>query len=187
MIDLIEKDKSRKKGDNMKKLLILGAGGFAKVCEDIARQSGEYDRIGFLDDNAQGPYILGRCEEFRMFSGENVEMYPAIGNNDARMYWLQQLEEAGIRVPCLVHSSSYVSPTVRLKPGTAVLPRAVVNTGCQVEKGCLINCGAIVDHDCVLEEGCQLCVGAIVKAENRIPARSKIEAGKVIENREFPL
>ena len=171
----------------MKKLLILGAGGFAKVVEDIARQSMEYDRIGFLDDSAQGPYILGRCEEFRMFSGYNVEMFPAIGNNDARMYWMHQLEDAGIRIPCLVHSSAYVSPTVRLKSGTAVLPRAVVNTGCQIEKGCLINCGAIVDHDCILEEGTHVCVGAIIKSENRIPAGSKIEAGQIIENRQFPL
>ena len=187
MIKQIEIDKTRKKGDNMKKLLILGAGGFAKVCEDIARQSGEYDRIGFLDDNAQGPYILGRCEEFRMFSGENVDMYPAMGNNDARMYWLQQLEDAGIRVPSFVHSTSYVSPTVRLKPGTAVLPRAVINTDCQVEKGCLINCSAIVDHDCILEEGAHVCIGAIIKAENRIPARMQIAAGEIIENRKFPL
>ena len=171
----------------MKKLLILGAGGYGKTAADIARQSGNYDRIGFLDDNAHGPYILGRCEEFRMFSGENVDMYPAFGNNEVRMNWLTQLEEAGIHVPVLVHSTAYVSPTVKLKTGTVVLPKAVVNTDCQVEKGCIVNCGAIVDHDCILEEGVHICPGAIVKAENRIPAGSKIEAGQVIENRTFPL
>ena len=169
----------------MKKLLILGAGGFAKTIADLARQSGEYDRIGFLDDNAQGHYILGRCSEFRMFSGENVEMFPAFGCNETRMYWLNQLEEAGIRIPVLVHSSAYVSPTVRLKPGTAVLPKAVINTDCSIERGCLVNCGAIVDHDCTLEEGVHICVGAIVKANNQIPANTKIEAGTVIENNTF--
>ena len=166
----------------MKKLLIVVAGGYAKNVADIARQTGEYDRVGFLDDNAQGPYILGRCEEFAMFSGENVEMYPAFGCNETRMYWLSRLEMAGVKVPALVHTTAYVSPTVRLKPGTAVLPRAVVNTDCQIGKGCIINCGAIVDHDCVLEEGVHVCLGAIVKANNHIPQNIKIQAGEILEN-----
>ena len=122
-----------------------------------------------------------------MFAGDNVEMFPAVCGNDARMYWLRQLEEAGVRVPSLVHSTAYVSPAVRLKSGTAVLPGAIVNTGCQVEQGCLINCGAIVDHDCIVEEGSNIGIGAIVQAENRIPAGSEIEAGQIIENRQFPL
>ena len=171
----------------MKKLLILGAGGYGQTVADLARQSGEYDRIGFLDDNAQGPYILGRCGEFQMFRGENVDMYPAFGNNETRMGWMHSLQEAGIRIPTLVHSTAYVSPTVRLKAGTMVLPKAVVNTGCQIGEGTIINCGAIVDHGCILEEGVHVCLGAIVKAENHIPALLKIEAGQVIQNGQFPL
>lgn len=171
----------------MKKLLILGAGGYAQTIADLARQSGIYDRIGFLDDNTRGAYILGSCNDFYMFAGENVDMYPAFGNNDTRMYWISRLEEAGGRVPTLVHSTAYVSPTVRLKSGTMVLPKAVINTNCQVQQGCIINCGALVDHDCVLEKGVHICLGAIVKAENRIPEKSKVEAGQVIENRQFPL
>ena len=171
----------------MNKLLILGAGGYAQTVADLARQSGEYDRIGFLDDNSHGAYILGSCTEFKMFMGENVDMYPAFGNNETRMYWMDQLEQAGIYVPTLVHSTAYVSPTVRLKSGTMVLPKAVVNTDCQVARGCIINCGASVDHGCILEQGVHVCLGAIVKAENHIPEKMKIEAGQVIENGQFPV
>lgn len=71
--------------------------------------------------------------------------------------------------------------------GTAILPNAIVNTGCEVECGCIINCGAIIDHDCILEEGVHICLGAIVKAENRIPKCMKIEAGEVVKNRTYPL
>lgn len=171
----------------MKKLLILGAGGYAQTVADLARQSGAYDRIGFLDDNTQGAYILGSCSEFYMFAGENVDMYPAFGDNETRMYWLGQLEQHNVRIPSLVHSTAYVSPTVRLKPGTMVLPKAVINTDCHIGKGCIINCGAIVDHGCVVEEGVHVCLGAIVKAENHIPGKMKIEAGQIIEARQFPL
>ena len=171
----------------MKKLMILGAGGYGKTIYDLACQLGCYNKIGFLDDGRNGTGILGGCGEYAMFADEHTEMYPAFGDNGLRMEWLNRLEEEGIAVPTLVHPRAYVSPMAKLGEGTVVLPMAVVNTGVRVGAGCILNIGALVDHDSVLEEGCHLAPGAIVKAENRIPALSKIDSGEVIENREYPL
>ena len=93
----------------------------------------------------------------------------------------------GCRIATIVHPTAYVSPRARLTYGVAVLPHAIVNTGCEIKAGCIINCGAIVDHGCIIEEGVHVCLGAIVKAENRIPRLMKIEAGQVIENRTYPV
>ena len=171
----------------MKKLLILGAGGYGKTVADLASQLGCYDKIAFLDDGRSGEGILGRCGEFVSFADGNTEMYPAFGNGSIRMHWLKSLRDAGVTVPALVHPSAYVSPTARLGVGTVVLPMSVVNTGVTVEDGCIINIGALIDHDSVIGEGTHLAPGAIVKAENRIPPMVKIESGTVIENREYPL
>ncbi len=172
----------------MKKLLILGAGGYGQTIADLARQLGCYDKIGFLDDGKAGSAgVLGRCDEFLSFADESTEVYPAFGNNAIRMAWMERIMDHGIRVPVLVHPTAYVSPTATLFSGVTVLPKAVVNTGVMVETGCIINIGALIDHDSVIEEGCHLAPGAIVKAENRIPARSKIDSGTVIENRQYPL
>ena len=103
------------------------------------------------------------------------------------MAWLERFEEHGIKVPSIVHPSAYVSPLATLYAGVTVLPMAVVNTGVTVKNGCIINIGALIDHDSIIEAGCHLAPGAIVKAENRIPALSKIESGTVIENRTYPL
>ena len=172
----------------MKKLLILGAGGYGRTVFDIAQQLNSYDKIAFLDDSsADTACVLGKCGEFLSFADDTTEMYPAFGNNETRMAWMNRLMENGIRVPVLVHPTAYVSPTATLFSGVTVLPKAVVNTGVMVKSGCIINIGALVDHDCVLEEGCHLAPGAIVKAENRVPASMKVEAGTVIENRQYPL
>ena len=171
----------------MKKLLILGAGGYGKTVADVAAQLGIYDKIAFLDDGRSGENILGRCNEFSSLADGNTQMYPAFGNNTIRMQWLNNLCEAGITVPTLVHPRAYVSPTAKLGAGTVVLPMAVVNTGVTVEEGCIINIGAFIDHDSIIEAGCHLAPGAIVKAENRIKTGSKIESGIVIQNREYPL
>ncbi|MBR5125403.1 MAG: hypothetical protein IKU68_01580 [Oscillospiraceae bacterium] len=171
----------------MKKLLILGAGGYGKTIADMAAQLGSYESIAFLDDGRTGEGILGNCEEYSAFCHENTEVYPAFGNNAIRMRWLDRLRKDGICVPALVHPRAYVSPTARLGAGVMVLPMAVVNTGVTVEEGCIINIGALIDHDSVIGRGTHLAPGAIVKAENRIPAGMKIESGTVIDNREYPL
>ena len=172
----------------MKKLLILGAGGYGRTVEDIAKQLGCYQKIAFLDDGKAGdPGVLGTCEDFLQFADESTEMYPAFGNNEIRISWMARFEEAGIRVPTIVHPSAYVSPMATLYAGVTVLPMAVVNTGVTVKQGCIVNIGVLIDHDSVVEEGCHLAPGAIVKAENRIPAFSKIDSGTVIKNKQYPL
>ena len=171
----------------MKKLLILGAGGYGKTVADVAAQLGCYDKIAFLDDNRTGPNILGKCDEFMNFADGNTELYPAFGYHAHRMKWLDIFLEKGYAIPTLIHPRAYVSPTATIGTGTVVLPMAVVNTGVTVQEGCIINIGALIDHDSVIENWVHLAPGAIVKAENRIPAESKIESGTVIENRQYPL
>ena len=171
----------------MKKLLILGAGGYGKTVWDVAQQLDCYDSIAFLDDNQSGDLILGKCEEYAVFADSQTDVYPAFGNNETRMYWFKKLQKEEFAVPTLAHPRAYVSPSARLGIGTVVLPMAVINTGVQVGNGCIINIGALVDHDSVLEDGVHLAPGAIVKAENRIPEKMKVDSGQVIENREFPL
>ena len=172
----------------MKKLLILGAGGYGRTVEDIAKQLGCYQKIAFLDDGKAGtPGVLGRCEDFLHFADESTQMYPAFGSNEARMAWLKRFEEHGIRVPVIVHPSAYVSPMATLYSGVTVLPKAVINTGTVIHNGTVINIGVLIDHDCIIEAGCHLAPGVIVKAENRIPAGTKLEAGTVIKNRQYPL
>jgi len=172
----------------MKKLLILGAGGYGKTIADVARQLGCYRSIAFLDDcQSENPDVLGACEDFLQFAQEDTVLYPAFGSNIIRMAWVERLLDHGISVPTLVHPTAYVSPTATLGTGVTVLPKAVVNTNVTVKTGCIINIGALIDHDSVIEAGCHLAPGAIVKAENRIPAGSKIDSGTVIENRQYPL
>jgi len=170
----------------MKKLLILGAGGYGKTVADVAAQLG-YDEIRFLDDSRTGENVLGKCEDYLRFVDEETDIYPAFGHNGHRMKWLDIFRKQGLSVPILIHPRAYVSPAAAIGTGTVVLPMAVVNTGVTVEEGCIINIGVLVDHDCVIESGCHLAPGAIIKAENRIKAGSKIESDIIVQNREFPL
>ena len=95
------------------------------------------------------------------------------------------LQQENINIPAIIHNSAYISPTAKLEEGVAVLPKAVINTDCVIKQGCIINCGSVIDHDCILNEFVHICIGAMVKAENKIPAEIKIEAGQIVKNRQF--
>ena len=171
----------------MKRLVLLGAGGFAKTLADLVAQTRAYGEVIFLDDNPSSKNTQGVCADYVKLKRADTDMYPAFGNNEVRLKWLDVFAREQIFVPNFIHPTAYVSPTAKLGLGTVVLPQAVVNTNCRLERGCIVNCGAVLDHDCVLEEGVHLCIGALVKAENRLPAKLKVEAGQVILNRTYPL
>ena len=69
------------------KLIILGAGGHGQFVADLARQAGRYEEVLFLDDKAEGSDVVGICADYVRFQNQDVEMYPAFGNNPRRVQW----------------------------------------------------------------------------------------------------
>lgn len=169
------------------KLIILGAGGYGRTIEDIVEQMHTYEKVSFLDDRGGDERIIGTLSSYEEHKSPDTEFYPAFGNNELRLQWLDRLCGSGCKVATIIHPSAYCSPKAHISEGCAVLPKAIVNTNCRLERGCIINLGAIVDHGSLLEEGVHVCLGAVVKAENRIPRAMKIQAGQVIEDRTYPL
>ena len=165
----------------MKRLVILGSGGYGRTVTDVAHQLG-YSII-VLDDADPGHPL----SSFQSYIGSSTSFIPAFGNNAFRLEWLTRLESAGGQLATLIHPTAYVSPTATISHGTVILPHAIVNTDVVINRGCIINLGAILDHGCIIEEGVHICLGAIVKGENRIEQLSKIEAGEVVERGQYPL
>lgn len=165
----------------MRRLVILGAGGYGSVVADVARQLG-YEIIQLDDTDAKHP-----LDSYTDYIGEGMEFIPAFGNNAFRMKWIYKLESKGAKIATLVHPTAYVSQEATISDGVTILPKALVNTDVVVERGCIINLGAMIDHGCVIEEGVHICLGGIVKAENRVKTLTKIEAGEVVEARSWPV
>ena len=168
------------------RLMILGAGQYGLVIEDIAIQTNRFTKICFLDDHAASPRVIGKCADYIRYIDDQTVFHVAFGNNESRADWCRALKEQGAKLINIVHPTAYISPTAVLGTGIAVLPMAIINSNVIVRDSVLINNGAIVDHDCVIGEYAHICVGAIVKANNYIPAKAKVEAGEVILNETYP-
>ena len=169
----------------MKRLVILGFGGYGKTIEDVVLSAELYDEIIFLDDGSTDKRVCGRCTDFEKYIDADTHFYPAFGNNALRIKWIDILLEKGAVVPTIIHPQAYVSRNAVIGTGCTVLPNATVNVTAVLGKGCIVNFGAVVDHDVVIGDGVHLCLNCAVKAYNHIPPYSKIEAGKIILNNTF--
>ena len=155
----------------MTALMILGAGGHARVIAETALATGGFSKIAFLDDraNLQGDQasvlgwpVLGPLN--RLIEPAMLQSFPAalvgIGHATTRLYWLEQLSRCGYQLQPLIHPTAWVSPSASLGFGTVVFAQAVVQANACIENGVILNTGCSVDHDVHLADGVHICPGA---------------------------
>lgn len=153
---------------NAKRIIIVGAGGNAKVILDslneITRvQKDVLEIIGFLDDDSSKNEMNGLCRlgdvaEIAKFCGDdNTFFVDAIGNNEFRKKLMQDYPDA--RWYTVIHPTAIISPFVKIGDGSIVMPRVIINSGTTVGKKCLINTGTIIEHDNVLGDFVHLASG----------------------------
>ena len=172
----------------MSALLILGAGGHAKVMADTALVSGAASSVVFLDDRCnlcdQLPHVLG----WPLIGPLALALEPAsrdqfasavvaIGHAVTRLHWIEQLQTAGYELPVLIHPTAWISPSARIGPATVVFAQATVQAQADIGKGVILNTGCSVDHDVHLSDGVHICPGARLAGEVQVGARSWISIG----------
>lgn len=142
-------------------LVILGAGGQAKVVITTARLCG-YDPVAIYDDDENkigrsfaGVAVVGRiCDLPEDFSGQ---AFIAIGCNRVRKKIAERLCRA--QWPILVHPSAFVCETASLGPGTIVCAGSRVMVEVEVGRHSIVNTGANIDHECEIADYCHICPG----------------------------
>ena len=167
----------------MSGLLILGAGGHAKVVLETAIACGVASNVAFLDDRPLPPMlgwpVLGRLD--LVLDPSIKEQFPfalvAIGHPDTRLRWLAKLKVAGYSLPLLIHPSAWISPSAQIGPGSVVFAQAVVQAQVVIGIGAILNTGCSVDHDGQLSDAVHVCPGARLAGGVKVGSRSWIGIG----------
>ena len=156
----------------MKKLVIIGAGGFGRevawIVERINRVCPTFELVGFCDDTADksggmcGPYpLLGPVETVLKQFGR-LGFFCAVGDNRARQRLSGCATAAGFEPVTLVDPSAVIAPDVNLGKGCYVGIGSVVSVGSKIGDGILINHQACVGHDVTMGDFSQVCPGVCV-------------------------
>ena len=169
------------------RLLVIGAGGHAKVVVDTAIAAG-WDIAGIVGMPGDEPEILGYGVSQDAAGIEADAFIVAIGKNRTRAAYFDQFLATGMPAGTVIHPSAVISSDAVIGNGSFVAAGAIVYTSARVGVDTVINTGCTIDHDCVIGDhalvgplaclcgGVQVGDGSLIGAgSTNIPARSIAE------------
>lgn len=191
----------------MKKIILLGGGGHAKVVFDALRENHDYTVVGVTDVKRpaglpEGVSYLGSDAVLPRYFASGVKYcfvaVGSVGDPSVRMKVFERARRIGFLFPNIVHPGAIVSRYINWGEGNYIAPGAVVNAGVRLGSHAIINTNACIDHDCVIGDfvhiapgvslsggvtvgrGAHVGTGSSVVESVKIGANTIIGAGSVV-------
>ena len=161
------------------KIIIIGAGGQAKVVYEILKHDRNVEVVGFVDPVLKEPNekiiglpILGDFSVVPKMIKKGIKGFiVGIGPNQIRAQRFEEIKNMGLEPISAIHPTANIASNVEIGKGTVVSIGATIATGSKIGNNVIINTGAIVEHDNIIEDGVHIGPGAVL-------------AGKVIIKKE---
>ncbi|PZW86953.1 UDP-perosamine 4-acetyltransferase [Pseudomonas sp. 2848] len=171
-------------------LVILGAGGHAKVLVSVARAL-HLDIQGVCDPQLhrsgqsqwRGLPVLGDDVALSLIAPASILLVNGIGQTVggvARRKLYEQFSGQGYRFATLVHPSAWVDPDVVLGEGVQVMAGAIVQADSHIGCNTIINTRAAIDHDCSVGQHAHIAPGATLCGGVTVADRCFVGSGATI-------
>ena len=193
----------------MKKIYIVGAGGFGReivwLIERINEETPTWDIAGFIDDDVSihgkaenGYWVLGGCEYFSKIK-EEVWVVCSIGCANVRKQVIQKLQKyENINYATLIDPSVIKSKRVIIGEGSIVCAGSIITVNVSIGNHVIVNLDCTIGHDAnicdyvtlypsvnisgnvMIEENVELGTGTQIIQGKRIGKGTIVGAGAVI-------
>lgn len=172
-------------------LILLGAGGHARVLIETLHLTDDYAVSGLLDPRTDlhgtqilGVPILGDDSELASLYRQGIRhaliALGSVGKATPRAQIFARVEAAGFTCINLVHPRASVSPSATLGAGTVVLNGAIVGAGATLGANVIVNTAAVIEHDCVVGDHTHIATRACLTGGVTVGANAHIGANAVI-------
>jgi sugar O-acyltransferase (sialic acid O-acetyltransferase NeuD family) len=159
-------------------IIIIGAGGGAKMCIDLLRTSNKYKVVGLLDDKIEinktifDIPVIGNLSAIDKLLDLSINhfiiAFGVLEKRIKRYDLFKKLSAKGCHFPNIIHDKAIVETSVKMGVGNVVL--AGSNIGSSVIMGDLnyINNNSLISHDCVLKNNIHIAPGAVLASSINI-------------------
>ena len=174
----------------MKKIILIGTGGHSKSCIDVIEQQDKYKIIGIVDKNKTKKKkfvnypMLGMDKDLKKIKKKCSNAFIAIGqikNLFLRENLFKNLIFLGFDLPIIFSPYSYVSKKVKIKSGSIVMHKALINSYADVGLNCIINSRSLIEHGVKIGNHTHISTGAILNGDCKIGNNSFIGSGTIIK------
>lgn len=173
------------------RLLVIGAGGHAKVVIDAARCSG-FEIAGVVGREGDPEELLGIPVSRDASDTAADGFIVAVGNNAARARHFEQYRAEGLEPTRVIHPSAVIAEGVSIGAGVFVAAGVIVNVDARIGANVILNTGCTIDHDCIVGDhtlvgpaaslcgGVELGEGVLLGAGVSVTPRTSVGAWSVV-------
>lgn len=168
----------------MKQVVLIGAGGHARVLRDALDLSG-HEILGIVDPDATqaarfGLPWLGNDDAPLPAGALLVNAIGGSGKTAPRRAIFEHFQRRGHAFATVIHPTAIIAADVMIGEGSQVMAGAVIQAGARIGANCIVNTRAVVDHDCVIGDHCHLAPGSVLSGTVSIGACSHVGTGAAV-------
>ena len=172
------------------KIILIGAGGHAKSCIDVIKNTNDYEIFGLIGEtNQKGSMInnykvIGTDQDLIKLSNYVKLAFISIGQ--IKSYKVKydlhlRAKEIGFILPTIISPLAYVSDHAEIGEGTIIMHGAIINSGAKIGSNCIINTRSIVEHETIVEDHCHISTGVILNGNVKVKQKSFVGSGVVVK------
>lgn len=153
---------------NKNKLIIIGAGGYAKsVLDSLDYDS--YELVGFIDERLVRNEHLGYSVLAHNLNDINDKddycYFIAIGDNVKRKKWYDRLKENDLKIINVIDKTSMVSSRATIGEGCFIGKMAIINSCATIGNDTVINTKSLVEHGCTVENHANISTNTTINGD----------------------
>ena len=174
------------------RLLMVGAGGHARVLQELLLEAG-HELAGYVAPSSEGISLslISEAGGLRHFTDqealelnpESVLLINGVGSSSdpgLRITVFEKFKEAGFNFLQVSAQTSHVSNSASLAEGVQVMQMAVVHSDAKIDDNTIVNTGAIVEHHNVIGAHCHIAIGAVLAGNVTVGDRTHIGANATV-------
>lgn len=152
----------------MEKLVVIGAGGYAKSVLDSVdyynyRIQGFLDEFSCKKEHLGYPILWHSLDEIEM--PEKYFYFIAVGDNEQRKRWFEELNNRHYRLLNIVDKSAIISPESKIGNGCFLGKMSVVGSNSIIGDNCIINTKSLVEHGCTVHNHANISTNAVINGD----------------------
>lgn len=176
----------------MKKIAILGAGGFGRevktIIDAINKVNPTYDFIGFFDDGIEKGLlvnnydVLGGISDINKY-GEDLSIVVCIADPKMKKKVISKINNSHIDFPSIIHpKASITDEFVTIGKGCIICEGTIITCNIEIKDFIILNLMCTVGHDTVIEDYCSFMPSVNISGEVKIEQGVYVGTGAKIIN-----
>jgi|TARA_B100001996_G_scaffold327179_1_gene273942 sugar O-acyltransferase (sialic acid O-acetyltransferase NeuD family) len=181
----------------VKKIIIFGRGGQAKVVLDCIKLMKNHKAIGFISDKRYDFSLLKQIKYLgsikdlnkiiKKYNSKNLFGIIAIGDNLKRKKILLKVKkfDKNFKWVNVIHPSVIISPSAIIGSGNMIFAGSIISTETKVHNHVCINTGSFIDHNNTFHNFSSTGPGVITGGNVTVGEQSFLGIGSVVKDKIF--